>query len=257
MTTSPTPGLPEGYLDRWVRRRRTRRRRIGWVVGVLAVGLVAGAWAFWFTMHRHWLAASSLRIDGLTVRWELDDGGWRRGGTTHVLGTNGPWFFSNLTDAELAPLADLRHVETLALVRCLNLTDDGLTILRKLPELRSLDLTMTRPHPSFAPSRLTDGVLDHLAGLDRLEDLSLVDVAITDAGLSRFPALPNLRFLDLSGTRITGAGLAALVDRLPALETVAVENTAVTPEEAADLRQHRPGLLVTRDASSVIDSEPY
>lgn len=238
------PSLPEGYIDRWIDRRERRRRWVTRLLVVLALVVVAAAWGVWFLMHRHWMAASALELDGLSVRWELADGAWRHGGGTHVTNTRSTWQPGNVTGAELERLADLRRVETLSLTGCLRLTDIDLAILSRLPHLKTLDLTMTRPHPSYDPSPLSDAMLDNLTGLDELEELVLVDVNITDTGLARFPSLPNLRFLDLTGTAITDSGVTAWIDRLPALETIALERTAVTEAGVAALWRARPGLVV-------------
>lgn len=256
MSTSPTPGpptppgLPEGYLERWMDRRRRRRRWALRILVVLLVASVAAAWGLWYTMHRHWMAASALELDGLSVQWELADGAWKHGGRTHVANTRWVWRPGDVSGEDLQRLADLHRVETLSLASCLDLTGDDLAVLGRLPHLKVLDLTMTRPHPSYDPSPLNDAMLDQLEGLDELEELNLVDVNITDTGLERFPSLPSLRFLDLTGTRITDRNLKVLLDRLPALETVALERTGVTRGGVEALWRERPGLIVLHPSTS-------
>lgn len=249
--TSPTvpPGVPEGYLERWMQRRQRRFRIIMFLFVFLAVASVAIAWGVWYHFHRHWMAASALRLDGLTVQWELGDGGWKHGGRTHV--TNARWQVmpGDVEGEDLNRLADLVHVQTLSLRACLNLTDDDLDVLASLPELRHLDLTMTRPDPSYDRPRLSDATIDKIKGLDNLEELNLVDVDITDSGLKRFPRLPGLRFLDLTGTKITGAGLASLLEQLPALETLGLERTSTSREDVEAVWRARPGLIVLHDST--------
>lgn len=51
--------------------------------------------------------------------------------------------------------------------------------------------------------------------MKELQELSLADTAITDAGLAHLRGLAQIRELDLSHTRVTEAGLAKLRKALP------------------------------------------
>ncbi|MFO0843720.1 MAG: hypothetical protein U0797_15210 [Gemmataceae bacterium] len=65
---------------------------------------------------------------------------------------------------------------------------------------------------------MTDAGLKELAGLHRLEHLSLYNVGqVTDAGLGELVGLKALKYLDLRGTQVTDAGARKLASALPSL----------------------------------------
>lgn len=49
----------------------------------------------------------------------------------------------------------------------------------------------------------------------KLEELSLRDTQITDAGLEHLKGLTRLRALDLQGTKVSGDGIRSLQRALP------------------------------------------
>jgi hypothetical protein len=65
---------------------------------------------------------------------------------------------------------------------------------------------------------VTDAGLKHVAPLQNLSTLILVDTRITDAGLAELGALKNLSVLILDSTDVTGAGIRALRKQLPKCE---------------------------------------
>lgn len=245
----PPPPTGEAALRRVRRRLRVAPR---WVASLALLALVALAWGLWWATHRQFLATWSLNASGATVEWQLAEGHWKHGGTSHVNFRPDGWGGGGADDRELAPLLRLAHVQTLGLARCRRITDSGLAILGRLPELRTLDLTMS-PGYAFAQddrgTRLTDAALVHVAKLRDLEELQLNDVPITDAGLARLAGLANLRHLDLSGTRITDASLPLLESSFPALESLAIERTEVTNVAARRLARNRPALQVSHPAN--------
>ena len=81
------------------------------------------------------------------------------------------------------------------------ITDAGLAVVAKMPNLEHLDLRGTS---------VGDDGLESLAGLDNLETLSLYGTGVTDSGLKALQALPALRRLYLGGTPGTEKGLEAL-----------------------------------------------
>jgi hypothetical protein len=80
-------------------------------------------------------------------------------------------------------------------------TDACLEFLDRRPPL--VDVCLQGPH-------LTDAGLAHLAGLTRLECLSLVACPVTDAGLRHLRGMPRLSVLNLAETQVVGAGLEYL-----------------------------------------------
>jgi hypothetical protein len=81
------------------------------------------------------------------------------------------------------------------------ITDAGLKVLAKMPNLRHLDLRGTA---------VGDDGVRALAGLKKLETLSLYGTGVTDAGLESLQGLPSLRRLYVGGTPVTDRGLDAL-----------------------------------------------
>src|SRR5450432_40893 len=84
-----------------------------------------------------------------------------------------------VTDAGLAKLAPLVNLKTLVLQRSIEVSDDGLVPIGKLPNLAYLTLLYTR---------------------------------VTDEGLTHLKDAKKLRLLDLRGSKITDAGLAHVQD---------------------------------------------
>jgi len=66
-------------------------------------------------------------------------------------------------------------------------------------------------------SRLFLGFERYLTPLTRLEELSLAETTVTDAGLLQLRALPKLRWLYLGETQISAAGAAELERVMPEL----------------------------------------
>jgi hypothetical protein len=213
-----------------------------WVGGVAFVLVATMTIVSWCWLQPHLLATSSIKLRGGAVFWDWDNGSWRHGGSTTV-------DFSSsaaplLKDADLDVLPNLKHVVGLQLGNCAGITDEGLAVLRKLPDLEQLDLgrspefmqLMLRTDPP-----LTEVVIDHVKGLVRLKDLSLAQAKITDAGLAKLKNLRNLESLDLSGTLVTNAGLQVLKG-MPRLRLLIVDSPGITPEGSAFLLETNPNL---------------
>jgi hypothetical protein len=82
-----------------------------------------------------------------------------------------------------------------------DLTDAGLKVVAKMPNLEHLDLRGTA---------IGDEGVRALAGLQNLQTLSLYGTAVTDSGLEALRGLPSLRRLYVGGTKVTEPGLDAL-----------------------------------------------
>jgi Leucine-rich repeat (LRR) protein len=119
----------------------------------------------------------------------------------------------NIGDADLARLikeiAHLKALTYLNLSENRKITDDGVKLLKALPQLTRLNLSSCS---------LTNQALDYLKPLARLEflDISYCN-RLTDPGLKFLKNLPRLSYIDLQGcVKITNGGLARL--RRPNLE---------------------------------------
>jgi hypothetical protein len=117
---------------------------------------------------------------------------------------------SNVTDAGLAQLRDLTHLNRLGLYRNKAITDGGLVHLRGFKNLEALNLVETGVEgPGLA----------QLARLSRLNDLQITSVAPTDKNMAALSHMKSLKALVLSGERLSDAGLAPLAG-LTNLETL-------------------------------------
>ena len=81
------------------------------------------------------------------------------------------------------------------------ITDAGLTVVGKMPNLQHLDLRGTA---------VGDAGVEALVPLRDLQTLGLYGTAVTDAGLPALQRLPGLKRLYVGGTRVTQPGLAIL-----------------------------------------------
>ncbi len=113
-----------------------------------------------------------------------------------------------ITDAGLAHVAGRVQLQKLVMSGCGGISDAGLDPLRRLADLRVLDIGLTG---------VTDAGLARLRMLDRLEYLYLAGLAgVTDAGLAHLSELTGLRGLDLRGcVGVTVAGVEALHAAVP------------------------------------------
>lgn len=129
-------------------------------------------------------------------------------------------------------------------------TDSDIALLAKMPELRKLDLSLTRisdrglralrpasnitdlnlsfaemvgdegtsalrnwkhlTHLNLRGTKITDATLEMLGGLQSLEALDIGYAQLTDAGTDYLTSLPKLRELSLGGNKLTDAGLQFL-----------------------------------------------
>ena len=108
--------------------------------------------------------------------------------------------------------------------------------------LQGFDLSLTQ---------LTDAGMVALAGLRRLERLSLVystgfaGPQITDRGLVHLSRLSQLRSLNLIGAKITDECLELLVS-LKRLETLSLTGTKISDDGVAQLRRALPDCSIQR-----------
>lgn len=104
----------------------------------------------------------------------------------------------------------------------LQLTDADLAVLADLKNLRVLHLEKTP---------LTDAGLVHLKGLKQLTYLNIYSTQVTDAGVPALQGLTNLKSLYVFETKVTDAGIADLQKSLPKVLIV----KGLTAEDIAKL----------------------
>jgi hypothetical protein len=108
--------------------------------------------------------------------------------------------YSDVANASLVHLRDLKWLEELEIRDAPGVTDAGLVNLQGLSRLKSLSLETTKVQGSG---------LVNLAGLTRLETLHLA-LAPTDADIAPLSGMVSLRSLELWSDRLTDQGLAHL-----------------------------------------------
>jgi hypothetical protein len=107
-------------------------------------------------------------------------------------------------DAELEKLAATGNDLIWLDLSRTGITDAGLKVLGRMPNLEHLDLRGTA---------VGDAGVEVLAPLHNLQTLGLYGTAVTDAALPALQRLPALRRLYVGGTRVTAPGLAILGQR--------------------------------------------
>jgi hypothetical protein len=216
-----------------------------WLAVGAMIALVILAWGVWWFAHRQFIATWALSASGAMVDWDLSEGQWKRGGVSTVTFRTSGWRVRDVEDSDLDSLTHLSHLESLSLSQCFRITDHGLRILRRLPELKSLDLGMSPAYPQDSRgSQFTDAAIPNLMGLSRLEELTLSGANLTDASVPRLAALKNLKFLDLTDTKVTDASLPYFERDFPKLDTLVLDKTQVSPEAARRLAAARPNVQV-------------
>ncbi|MEX1232557.1 MAG: PQQ-binding-like beta-propeller repeat protein [Planctomycetaceae bacterium] len=157
---------------------------------------------------------------------------------------------TKVTDAGLAQLAGLKHLEWLDLYAN-GLTDAGLAMLKEMPRLRTLNLSLMG---------FTDVGLEHLQALTELEHLEVLyndgfaGPMLTDAGVMRLTELKNLRSLNLTGAKISDASLTAF-STLENLRLLQIVSTPTTQTAIAEFQKQHPECTVTHGESApVVDT---
>lgn len=108
---------------------------------------------------------------------------------------------ATLGDAELQKLGSVGNDLLWLDLSRTGVTDAGLKVLVKMPNLEHLDLRGTA---------VGDDGVRALAPLNNLKTLGLYGTRVTDAALEALRGLPSLRRLYVGGTKVTGPGLDAL-----------------------------------------------
>lgn len=152
--------------------------------------------------------------------WEVVLGAMRESKTA-ILDAGG-----QMTDDVLAQIAQMEHVTKLNLSGSRALTDEGLQLLARMPQLQSLDASGTN---------ITDRGLEVLRHLPSLRELKLTwQKGISDLGLANLKFCDNIEEINVMGTA-TGDGLIEALRGKPNLHHVNT-GTQVTDRGAGMLR---------------------
>ena len=162
----------------------------------------------WAVVLPHLTAAGRLSANAMDAKWTIDAANWRRGGQTQVNFTR-RWF-GHLGNEHLALLDGLHRLTAVQLNDCDGITDEGMPLLARHPDLEDVSLDRAATENSYLGLRLTDRGLRALKGLTKLKRLSIRNAAVTDDGLDALEGMPDLEELELRGTAITDAGAARL-----------------------------------------------
>jgi len=136
-----------------------------------------------------------------------------------------------LNDEMVAQLAGLKQLDTLALTNSA-LTDAGVEkIVQSFPDLVELDLSSN--------TNMTGAAMKLIAGLGKLERLTLLQNRFNDLNTRRLTKLPALRALDLRGNMEAGDMTLEVVGKLPQLTALKHRSTAVTDAGLAGLAESK------------------
>ncbi len=114
---------------------------------------------------------------------------------------------TEVEDADLKNLKDLKHLVSLDLFCCYYLTEAAMKELKGLKQLKELSLRETG---------MTGNGLKELKELKQLTTLNLRSTQVTDAGLKELKELTQLTTLNIGDCgKVTTAGLDELMKALP------------------------------------------
>jgi hypothetical protein len=177
-----------------------------------------------------------------------------------------------VSDAGLASLAKLSHLEELALGDLRNITPAGLAFLEALPELRQLALRVAADEQTVRSigrlkklerlslwnaasdpldlaglgqlqalcefrtnQQLTSDAIRALARIESLESIRDTLTEISDEDLQHLARLPKLRVLILDSDRITAASLPTLAKVHSLRELYVTDKVQITPAQWSSL----------------------
>jgi hypothetical protein len=110
-----------------------------------------------------------------------------------------------MTDSVLSRIASLEHVTQLSLGGSLELSDDGLLHLARMPQLEYLNLS------EYPGGKLTDRGLEVLRHLPNLKTFEMTwQAGITDAGIANLRFCEHLERVDLMGSPTGDGAIEAL-----------------------------------------------
>jgi internalin A len=169
-------------------------------------------------------------LKSVGTQWIDDLGGTvTRNAQGHVTGVSlrGTW----VGDSDLRLLTRLPDLDTLDL-SLTHITDQGMQEIKDLPGITSLSLYFAEyvtdegiaaikgwkklKKLNLHGTKVGDTGLEHIAGITTLESLNVGSTLMTDVGLERLTNLTNLKELTMGGNELGDAGLQAL-RQLPGL----------------------------------------
>ncbi|HXR97754.1 MAG TPA: hypothetical protein VN709_07915 [Terriglobales bacterium] len=110
-----------------------------------------------------------------------------------------------MNDAAMARVAELEHVTSLSLKGSRELSDDGLLLLSRMPQLETLDLS------EYPGGKLTDRGLAVLRHLPNLKQFAMAwQSGITDAGVANLRYCDQLESVNLMGSPTGDGAISAL-----------------------------------------------
>jgi Leucine Rich Repeat (LRR) protein len=223
------------------------------IVVVIVLAMLGAVTAISFPVYKQISTEWTLGGAGFRVNWDLNSENWLTGGVTSVAyGQSG--FFTRSHDLDLITLSRLLHLQSLKLDEC-DVSEEGLTALSALPELKELSL-MRLLHIRYGASvsGLKDSCLVPVQGLTQLQNLTLSGNRITDKGVELIAHLPNLETLDLDATDVSDAGLVTL-QSMKNLRAIRLGGTRVTPEGVKRLQDAIPGIEVDMQIDPMVARE--
>lgn len=144
-------------------------------------------------------------------------------------------------DEGLSNVSNIPQIEEL-LAYGSKITDSGLEVLAKLPNLRALNLN--------GDGLIGDAGVEHLLRLPKLESLSLDFSEITDAGLKKLSQIKQLRHLSLFRAPISDESVDSLIN-MPHLESLCIDRTKMTKQGIGQLIKAKPKLVFTHPQYSL------
>lgn len=111
---------------------------------------------------------------------------------------------------ELLSISNLTQLNNLELGNDIVIDDDSVLYLANLKSLTHLEIEA---------STITDEGLQSLAGLDKLEYLTISCLA-SDEGLRHIEGMKSLRMLQIASPNLTSEGLEGLPAKMPSLQRV-------------------------------------
>jgi len=182
---------------------------------------------------------------------------------------------ADLTDADVALFGRLGDLRTLRILNCRILNDAMVDQLTGLGDLSTLALTnsaitdtgverLVQAFPNLidldlsSNTNLTGAALKSIAGLGKLERLTLLQNRFNDLNTRRLSKLPELRVLDLRGNMEAGDMTMEVVGKLPHLTALKHRSTTVTDAGLESLAESNTlESLLAQDFAITNDSGPH
>ncbi|HVW87648.1 MAG TPA: hypothetical protein VHB50_23335 [Bryobacteraceae bacterium] len=196
--------------------------------------------------------------------WITDAGGvFQRGtdGKITAVDLRASW----VTDSDMPQLARMPDVKKLDL-SLTRLSDRGLRALRPAPGIEELNLSFAEQigdegasairnwkrltRLNLRGTKITDATLEMLAGVTSLRSLDIGYAQLTDVGLNNLTSLTNLRELSMGGNKLTDNGLEFL-RQLPQIAYLDLAGTQRTDSGLWSITISDPGLEAIASVSDL------